>query len=278
VTIETAAPTATAIAADVDALQRDGIVGRKGAFARDWAETMREDMLTAFWDAIQRPGGAVGRGPRRWYVEVHPEAITGFVDLVTHPWVVAMSEAVLGPEYEIVEIGFDVPFQGAKNQPWHRDFPSPEDTWRDHRITSLAFNLTGVDVTQDMGPFEIAPGTQWDDGREWKNEMFPPKEIWPRFAELGVKKYPEAGDISCRSALTIHRGTAHGSPIARPVLVLGVDAPGAGHAALHDMMVTPAFYETVPESVRRHLVCRVVDELVPITQKHDIEGLVMGAD
>jgi hypothetical protein len=278
VTIETAAPTATAIAIDVDALQRDGIVGRKGAFARDWAETMREDMLTAFWDAIQRPGGAVGRGPRRWYVEVHPEAITGFVDLVTHPWVVAMSEAVLGPEYEIVEIGFDVPFQGAKNQPWHRDFPSPEDTWRDHRITSLAFNLTGVDVTQDMGPFEIAPGTQWDDGREWKNEMFPPKEIWPRFAELGVKKYPEAGDISCRSALTIHRGTAHGSPIARPVLVLGVDAPGAGHAALHDMMVTPAFYETVPESVRRHLVCRVVDELVPITQKHDIEGLVMGAD
>jgi hypothetical protein len=278
VTIETAAPTATAIATDVDALQRDGIVGRKGAFARDWAETMREDMLTAFWDAIQRPGGAVGRGPRRWYVEVHPEAITGFVDLVTHPWVVAMSEAVLGPEYEIVEIGFDVPFQGAKNQPWHRDFPSPEDTWRDHRITSLAFNLTGVDVTQDMGPFEIAPGTQWDDGREWKNEMFPPKEIWPRFAELGVKKYPEAGDISCRSALTIHRGTAHGSPIARPVLVLGVDAPGAGHAALHDMMVTPAFYETVPESVRRHLVCRVVDELVPITQKHDIEGLVIGAD
>jgi hypothetical protein len=278
VTIETAAPTATAIATDVDALQRDGIVGLKGAFARDWAETMREDMLTAFWDAIQRPGGAVGRGPRRWYVEVHPEAITGFVDLVTHPWVVAMSEAVLGPEYEIVEIGFDVPFQGAKNQPWHRDFPSPEDTWRDHRITSLAFNLTGVDVTQDMGPFEIAPGTQWDDGREWKNEMFPPKEIWPRFAELGVKKYPEAGDISCRSALTIHRGTAHGSPIARPVLVLGVDAPGAGHAALHDMMVTPAFYETVPESVRRHLVCRVVDELVPITQKHDIEGLVMGAD
>jgi hypothetical protein len=278
VTIETAAPTATAIATDVDALQRDGIVGLKGAFARDWAETMREDMLTAFWDAIQRPGGAVGRGPRRWYVEVHPEAITGFVDLVTHPWVIAMSEAVLGPEYEIVEIGFDVPFQGAKNQPWHRDFPSPEDTWRDHRITSLAFNLTGVDVTQDMGPFEIAPGTQWDDGREWKNEMFPPKEIWPRFAELGVKKYPEAGDISCRSALTIHRGTAHGSPIARPVLVLGVDAPGAGHAALHDMMVTPAFYETVPESVRRHLVCRVVDELVPITQKHDIEGLVMGAD
>jgi hypothetical protein len=264
--------------ADVERLNRDGITARKGAFAREWVDQLREDMMSAFWDAIQRPGGAVGRGPRRWYVEVHPENISGFVDLVTHPWVVAVSEAVLGPEYEIVEIGFDVPFQGAKFQPWHRDFPSPPDTYRDRRITSLAFNLTGVDVTPDMGPFEIAPGTQWDDGRTWNHEMFPSKDDWPRFASLGVKKYPEAGDISARTALTIHRGTAHGSPIARPVLVLGVDAPGAGHAALHDMMVTREYHESLPDPVRRHLVCRIADELVPVSQKHDIEGLVMGAD
>jgi hypothetical protein len=266
------------VTADVETLQRDGIIGRQGAFSREWAEQMRQDMLTAFWDAIQRPGGAIPRGPRRWYVEVHPEAISGFTDLVTHPWVVAMSEAVLGPDYEIVEIGFDTPFEGARNQPWHRDFPSPPETYEEQRITSLAFNLTGVDVTEDMGPFEIAPGTQYDDGRSWNHEMFPPKDLWPRFAERGVRKFPRQGDISCRSALTIHRGTTHPSPIARPVLVLGVDAPGAGHGALHDMMVTPAFHASLPESVRRHLVCRVVDELVPISQKHDIEGLVMGAD
>jgi hypothetical protein len=89
-----------------------------------------------------------------------------------------------------------------------------------------------------------------------------------------VRKYPQAGDISCRSALTIHRGTEHPSPIARPVLVLGVDAPGAGHAALHDVMVTCDFHESLPQVLRDHLVCRVVDELVPIVQKHDIEGLV----
>ncbi len=266
------------VEADVTTLHDDGIVARKGAFSRAWAEQLRQDMLAAFWDAIQRPGGAVGRGPRRWYVEVHPQAITGFVELITHPWIRSMSEAVLGPDYEIVEVGFDTPFEGARNQPWHRDFPSPEETWRDHRITSLAFNLTGVDVTQDMGPLQIAPGTQWDDGRAWNQEMFPPKDGWDRYAERGVRKYPQMGDVSCRSALTIHRGTTHPSPITRPVLVLGVDAPGAGHSALHDMMVTPAFFETIPEEVRRHLVCRVVDELVPVTQKHDIEGLVMGAE
>lgn len=262
----------------VQSLRHDGITGLKSAFSRDWAERMREDMMTAFWDAIQRPGGAIGRGPRRWYVEVHPEQISGFVDLVTHPWVTALSERVLGPNYEIVEIGFDVPFQGARYQPWHRDFPSPPETFEARTITSLAFNLTGVDVTEDMGPFEIAVGTQYEDGRHWPHQMFPPEAEWPRFAARGVRKYPQLGDISARSALTIHRGTAHPSPIARPVLVLGVDAPGAGHAALHDTMVTRPFYETLPASVRKHLICRVVDELVPITQKHDIEGLVLGVD
>lgn len=263
---------------DIETLQRDGVVGRKGAFSRAWAEAMREDITTAFWEAIQRPGGAVGRGPRRWYVEIHPQTFGGFVDLVTHPWVTGMCEAVLGPDYEIVEIGFDTPFQGARNQPWHRDFPSPVETWRDHRITSLAFNLTGVDVTPDMGPFEVAPGTQWDDGRAWDHEMFPSKEVWPRFAERATRKFPQMGDVSCRSALTMHRGTAHGSPIARPVLVLGVDAPGAGHAALHDMLVTQDYHDALPKTVRDHLVCRVVPELVPIVQKHDIEGLVMGTE
>jgi hypothetical protein len=266
------------VASHLETLYRDGVTALKGAFSREWVERMREDMMTAFWGAIQRPGGAVGRGPRRWYVEIHPQDFQGFIELVTHPWVTAMCEAVLGREYEIVEIGFDTPFQGAKYQPWHRDFPSPADTYEQHRITSLAFNLTGVDVTQDMGPFEIAHGTHWDDGREWPHQMFPPQSLWPRYAEWGVRKYPQMGDISCRSALTVHRGTEHLSPIARPVLVLGVDAPGAGHAALHDLMVTQDYFDALPPSVRDHLICRVVETLVPVTQKHDIEGLVMGVE
>ena len=136
--------------------------------------------------------------------------------------------------------------------------------------------MTGVDVTPDMGPFEVAAGTQWDDGRTWPQEMFPPEETWARYAERAVRKYPLMGDISCRSALTIHRGTAHGSMIPRPVMVLGVDAPGAGHDKLHDLMVTRAYHDGLPPVVRDHLVCRIVDKLTPVTQKHDIEGLVDG--
>jgi ectoine hydroxylase-related dioxygenase (phytanoyl-CoA dioxygenase family) len=271
----------TSTTTDVDEVARslytDGIAALKGAFSREWVADVRADMEAAFDEAVARPNGAVGRGPKRYYVEIHPEQLRGFVDLVTHPWVTAVSDAVLGPDYEIVEIGFDIPFPGAVNQPWHRDFPSPRDTYEGRRLTSLAFNLTGVDTVAEMGPFEIAVGTQWEEGADWDHQMFPPQEEWPRYAGLAQQKLPQMGDLSVRSALTIHRGTANVSTQSRPVLVLGVDAPGAGHAELHDMTVTRGFDDALPEQARRHLTCRVVEELEPIVQKHTIEGLVMGA-
>ena len=263
-------------AAAVGALYGDGIVARKGAFDADWVDRLNEDVLAAFAEARQRERGAVSRGPNRYYVEVHPEQLRGFVDLVTHPWVTLVCEAVLGPDYEIVEIGFDIPFAGAQDQPWHRDFPSPPETYEQGRLTSLAFNVTTVDTTEDMGPFNISLGTQFESGLDFDHQQFPDRAEWPRYEAGSVYKTPQRGDVSARSALTIHRGTANRSRLARPVVVLGVDAPGAGHDALHDLMITQAFADSLPPDLRRHLHARVVDALVPIVQKHDIEGLVMG--
>jgi ectoine hydroxylase-related dioxygenase (phytanoyl-CoA dioxygenase family) len=264
------------IAEAVRALYTDGVVGRKAAFPREWVAALGEDVMAAFEEARSRPHGAVGRGPNRWYVEVHPEALRGFVELASHPWISAVSEAVLGPDYRIVEVGFDIPFPGAMNQPWHRDFRSPPETWRDRRLTSLAFNVTTVDTTEDMGPFEIALGTQFDDSPDFEHGMFPLRSHYPRYEERAVRKYPQMGDISARSALTIHRGTTNHSDKMRPVLVLGVDGPDASNAVQHDPAVTRGYWESLPEAIRRHLHCTIVDELVPISQKHTIEGLVMG--
>jgi hypothetical protein len=274
VAIETGAGYDTA--AIMGGLYGDGIIALKGAFSREWATAMREDIDMLFADALSRPGGAVGRGPKRYYVEIHPERLRGFADLASHPWVVAVCEAVLGPEYRIVEIGFDVPGPGAQTQPWHRDFPAPAETLVGRRLNSLAFNLTGVDVYEDMGPFEIAPGTQWDAPDGFEHGMFPPKSLYPRYEARAQRKMPKMGDLSVRSALTIHRGTANRSDKSRPVLVLGADAPDAHNAERHDMQMTPAYHALLPDEVRRHLACRIVDRLEPIVQGHTIEGLVMG--
>jgi hypothetical protein len=265
------------VAQAVTALYLDGVVGHKGAFSREWVHTLGEDVMAAFADAHSRPHGAVGRGPNRWYVQIHPEALRGFVQLAGHPWVQAVSEAVLGPDYRIVEVGFDIPFPGAMNQPWHRDFASPKETRDERRLTSLAFNVTTVDTTEDMGPFEIAHGTQFDDSADFEHGMFPPRSLYPRYEATAVRKYPRMGDISARSALTIHRGTMNRSDKLRPVLILGVVGLEAEVAAHHELAVTKDYWQALPESIRRHLQCPIVDELVPISQKHTIEGLVMGA-
>jgi hypothetical protein len=137
--------------------------------------------------------------------------------------------------------------------------------------------MTTVDTRAEHGPFEIAPGTQWDQFEGCERGMFPPRELWPRYAARAVQKLPQRGDISARSALTIHRGTANRSDEARPVLVVGVDAPDATNAAHHDLQVTAAYRATLSARVIDHLTCRVVDRLEPVIQHHVIEGLLAPA-
>ncbi len=267
------------IAATMRGLYGDGSIALRGAFSAGWADRLHQDIERLFDSARQRPHGALPRGPQRWYVEVHPERLTGFVDIVSHPWFVGVCRAVLGPDYRVVEVGFDIPFPGAQDQPWHRDFPAPEATRIGRRLDSLAFNLTAVDTVPEMGPLEIAPGTQWDDWGagdgtpDREAAMFPPARLAPRYAALAQRRMPQRGDISARSALTIHRGTANRSASARPVLVVGVDAPGAANGARHDMQLTPAYAAALPGAVREHLQARVVDRLQDVEQVHHIAGL-----
>jgi hypothetical protein len=259
-----------------DALHREGIVGLPSLFPAAWADQLHADFEAAFAEARSRPDGTVSRGPHRYYCAVHPERVRGFLDLVTHPTVAGLCEDVLGPDYLFVELGFDVPLPGAVDQPWHRDFASPPETRDEGRLSSLAFNVTTVDVTADLAPFEIAPGTHWDRGEDFHHGMFPRAEDTARYESLASRRFPRRGDVSARSGLALHRGTAHHGDRSRAVLILGVVAPGVEVGDVHDLFVTRAYHEALPAGVRRHLRCTVVDELRPIVQKHDIEGLMMG--
>ena len=258
-----------------DAVYRDGIAGVPAALPRAWGERLLEDFQGLFAEARSRPDGTVNRGTNRFYFTVHPERLRGFIDLVTHPVVTALSAEVLGPEWLVVEVAFDVPLPASKYQLWHRDFPTPRETRDERRLTSLAFNLTAVDVTAEMGPFEIAPGTQWDDGSEFDHGMFPTEEAATRYDSLRQPRMPRLGDMSVRSGLTIHRGTPNRSSVARPVLILGVVGPEADPGP-HGLQLSTSYAESLPPDVLGRLRASVVPELQPLVQSHTIEGLVMG--
>jgi hypothetical protein len=260
------------------ALYRDGIVGLPGCFPPAWADSLREDFEAAFADARSYPRGTIDRGPQRYYFAVHPERIRGFVDLVSHPVITGLCAHLLGPDYLIIELGFDVPLPGAQDQPWHRDFRMPPETRHTGRLTSLAFNLTTVDVTPDLAPFEIAPGTHLDDGETFEHGMFPRQEDYGRYEERASRRFPRRGDVAARTGLTIHRGTKNHSGRSRAVLILGVVTGDTDphDIEVHNLVLTRRYFDTLPAEVRPHLYCTLADELAPIVQKHDIEGLMMG--
>ena len=136
-TIETHAPQQFETPEIMGGMYGDGIIGYRGAFGREWVQRLGEEIAVLYQDALERPGGAVGRGRNRHYVEIRPEDVSGFADLATHPWVVAVCEGVLGPD-RFVEIGFEISNPGAIDQPWHRDFPAPPETLVGRRLSSLA--------------------------------------------------------------------------------------------------------------------------------------------
>ena len=87
--------------------------------------------------------------------------------------------------------------------------------------------------------------------------------------------------VATHELLTVHLGgpvTDHACRRLRRVMHgLGWHGPRLmrwGKRTLHGYWRHPT--ARLPAVVRDHLVCRVVDALVPVTQKHNIEGLVMG--
>ena len=264
--------------AALERLYADGVAGLPGAFGLERGAELREDFHSMLNHALSYEGGTVNRGPHRYYFSVPAERVRGFEYLVSHPLLAALSAQVCGPDWQMVEVAFDVPRAGAVNQPWHRDFATPPDTEGQKVLTSLAFNVSTVDVTSEMGPFEVAPGTHWDDGRDWPYGMFPIKPDRPRYEALAQKRLARLGDISVRTGLTIHRGTANTTDVDRGVLILGVVNSDDPTPDTHRLTMTRRYYEALPAAVRRHLRVTLVDELpAQQMQTHDIEGLVMGA-
>lgn len=264
-------PPALDPAAVAAVVERDGIAGLPGALDPAWVARLRADFDVVDAEARAHPGGTVGRGPHRYYFCVHPEKLSGFLDLLTHPYVTGVCDLMLGPDWRIAEVGFDVPLPGAQDQPWHRDFRRPAG---ETRLSSLAFNVTTVTVRPEMGPLQIVPGSHLDPDDDFEYGMFPRQSA--DYAARAVPKLPRVGDASVRTGLALHRGTANRSGVSRPVLILGAVAPQVDTEA-HQLVLSREYAARLPVAVLDRLrVTDVVDELRPLTQRHDIEGLRMG--
>jgi hypothetical protein len=275
-----------------DEVYKNGITSLPNILPVQWADELDEDMSAQFMKALQIENGegVAFRGWSRYYIELYPERLRGFIALVTNPAIVGLSREMLGDDYEIVELGADIPLPGAPEQPPHRDFPMPEPTLHHRRLTSLAFNASSVDVTPQMGPFMIAPGTHFDDGSDFVKEMFPVGEKKEHYDQQMVPRLAKRGSVSARSGLTLHKGSKNQGRI-RQVLILGVvSREDRAHSRTTQdlapdyiapsLQMSRQFYDSLDETLRKHLRCEIIAEttkdLPPLKTPHSIEGLVMG--
>lgn len=290
-------------------IYRDGIATVRNGLPVQWADTLNHDVSQEFLRALFIPGGTAARGYNRYYFEPYVELTPGFLDLAEHPIVIALSRRLFGDDYRLLEWGADLPLPGAEGQWPHRDFPMNAATKANRRLTSIAINASCIDVAPNNAPFQIAKGSQFDDGADFfggddaepgAQGMFPLDEVRQRYEQRMETLLGARGNFTIRSALTIHGGSASetNNSRLRPTIVMSVVSPqddnwvsGPDDLARRDdphvprIRISEEYRDRLAEhhpDLFQHLsyevVARTAGDLPPYHTYHTLEGLIMGND
>jgi hypothetical protein len=254
------APAPTPAAERARRIERDGIVSLPGLLSPEWGEAMRADYEVLLREATGPEGGSdaiADRGTCRIYQAVFPERLRGVQELMLAPALHETLVEVLGEDFQLVEVAFDTPLPGATDQPPHRDFPRTTS-----EIQALAVNFTTTPVTDECAPFAYVPGTHHHAYPGLHEGRCLPRGRRASFLRRAVRGTPMPGDVSIRTPLMVHWGTANRTSRHRSVGIVGaVRADLPGDPAI-GIVMTRDYLESWPAWYRRHLTrCQIVDEL-----------------
>ena len=211
------------------------------------------DLDRLYAERARIDGGLAPRGKARHYLTL--PWVDPFADpeVFAHPAILGVLDRVFAQEYVMVQLGADVAEPGAQDQEIHRDYRPLFDDSFVTPLYALAVNFPLVEVTRDNGPFTMARGTHVlsrDEGLRRIESGDAPLE--PFFAQ--------PGDVTIRTPLGLHLGTANVSDTPRPMVVMGYVMHWL-HTANVELNVPRPFYESLPPKTQALLRCNVVDEL-----------------
>ena len=197
-----------------------------------WLDSTRE----AFMGVLQRFADTTepNRGPNRYYMNLPPTA--PFLAPCEHPGIQQVLAAVLGDDFLVENLASDTPLgPGSAFQEFHRDGgndpqlpkgaeppPGLDGVW------TLVVNVNLDDVSDDMGPFEIVPGTPTTEidsiakahgqhTRDGETTVDAPANAAAAQRAFPSRRLTAAkGDIIVRDNRIVHRGTRSTAEDARP--------------------------------------------------------------
>jgi ectoine hydroxylase-related dioxygenase (phytanoyl-CoA dioxygenase family) len=165
--------------------------------------------------AIAREGDDPNRGANRHYVTLPFQDLWADAGVIDNDAVMAVVEELVGADGVMCQLASDTPLIGSDYQDLHRDtqllFP---ESGAETPPYQLAVNFALVDVTDENGPMEYAPGTHMTSKAEGMRRI-----------ESGevplVHAYMNRGDVMIRDVRHIHRGTPNRTAVPRPMVVIG---------------------------------------------------------
>lgn len=196
--------------------------------------------------AVAREGNNPNRGAHRHYVTLPFEDHWADAGVIDNDAVLAVVEDLVGMDGVMCQLASDTPSLGSEYQELHRDtqllFP---ESGVETPPYQLAVNFPLVDVTDENGPLEYAPGTH----------MLSKADGMARI-EAGeiplVRAYMDRGDAMIRDVRHIHRGTPNRTAIPRPMVVIGYSRRWL-HRPEVNIRVPAEVLVALPERARRWL-------------------------
>jgi ectoine hydroxylase-related dioxygenase (phytanoyl-CoA dioxygenase family) len=165
--------------------------------------------------AVAREGDDPNRGAHRYYVTLPFQDLWADPRIIDNDAIMAVLEELVGADGVMCQLASDTPCLGSDHQDLHRDtqllFP---ESGVETPPYQLAVNFPLVDITDENGPMEYAPGTHMLSKAEGMEKIA--RDEIPL-----VRAYMNRGDVMVRDVRHIHRGTPNHTAIPRPMVVIG---------------------------------------------------------
>jgi hypothetical protein len=164
---------------------------------------------------IRRAGDLQNRGPGRYYVTLPFTTPFADPDFFEDDDILQIVWALVGTDAVMCQLATDTPVLGSEHQDIHRDaLPLFPELGKETPPFQLAINFPLVAVSEENGPFEIAPNTHM----LTKEEGLAMIESGDVQLQTLVMKL---GDVMIRDVRCLHRGTPNRTATPRPMVVIG---------------------------------------------------------
>ena len=196
------------------ALREDGFTILRGAVAPSLLERLREVMETESRRILE--SSKIGSKTR--FLQAPPRA-SPFVEpaVVANPFVERLSIAVLGDGAFCNLYSSNTNCPGSSDQPVHVDAGQLWPGLREgHPAATLSIDIPLRDITEELGPIEIWPGTHLETDIRF---LVAPQDL-ARHGARGVVACTRLGDVIVRDLRTWHRGWANRSGSIRHMLTM----------------------------------------------------------